>query len=292
MQTDNNSISGIKKIKFSISIKAPKTKVWHVLWDNENYKKWTAAFSEGSNAISDWKEGSKILFLDGKGSGMYSIIAQRIDFEKMSFRHIGEVKNGIEQPLDEKTKTWSGGLETYNLSESGGITELTVELDALVDFIDYFTKTFPVAMETVKSMSEAKEVITIETTVQAPVEKVWGYWNGAEHITRWCNASDDWHTPKAENDLRVGGRFNSRMEAKDGSIGFDFWGVYDEVITHKLLAYTAGDGRKVKVVFETMGNQTKITETFEAENENPVEMQRAGWQAILNNFKNYTESKK
>ncbi len=139
-------------------------------------------------------------------------------------------------------------------------------------------------------MSETKISITVEATVNAPLEKVWKLWTTPEHIMKWNNASDDWHTPKAENDLRVGGKFLSRMEAKDGSFGFDFWGIYDEVKTNELIANTLGDGRKMKVVFTPQGNTTIVTETFEAEGENPVELQQQGWQAILNNFKKYAES--
>ena len=137
-----------------------------------------------------------------------------------------------------------------------------------------------------------KITITVATTVNIPVAKVWEFWTNPKHIINWNNASDDWHTPRAENDLRVCGKFMSRMEARDGSIGFDFIGVYDEVKTNKLIAYTIVDGRKVKIIFEDLGNETKVTETFEAENENPVEVQRGGWQAILNNFKKYTETNK
>ena len=134
--------------------------------------------------------------------------------------------------------------------------------------------------------------ITVATTVNAPVAKVWEFWTNPKHITNWNNASDDWHTPRAENDLRVGGKFLSRMEAKDGSMGFDFNGVYDEMKTNELIVYTMEDGRKVKINFEDLGNETNITETFEAENENPVELQRGGWQSILDNFKKYTEENK
>jgi uncharacterized protein YndB with AHSA1/START domain len=134
-----------------------------------------------------------------------------------------------------------------------------------------------------------KTNITVETTVNAPVEKVWQYWTLPEHITKWNNASDDWHTPSAENDLRVGGKFVSRMEAKDGSFGFDFGGMYDEIKTHELIAYTLGDGRKVSINFSPSANGTKVVEAFEAESVNPAEMQKGGWQAILNNFKKYTE---
>ena len=132
--------------------------------------------------------------------------------------------------------------------------------------------------------------ITVETTVNAPVEKVWKSWSEPQHIKNWCAASEDWHAPKAENDLRTGGTFITRMEAKDGSFGFDFGGVYDNVKKNELIEYTMGDGRKVHVIFSPAGDQTKIVETFDAEAMNSVEMQRGGWQAILDNFKKYTES--
>lgn len=135
-----------------------------------------------------------------------------------------------------------------------------------------------------------KTTITVASTIQAPVEKVWQYWSDPEHITRWNSASEDWHTPRAENDLRIGGRFTSRMEARDGSAGFDFGGVYDDVKAHERIAYTMDDGRKVEVSFSGQGNETRVVETFEAEEMNPIEMQRGGWQAILDNFKQYAES--
>lgn len=139
-------------------------------------------------------------------------------------------------------------------------------------------------------MKTTKQEITIETTVKSPVAKVWEYWTKPEHIIKWNNASDDWHTTKAESDLRKGGKFSSRMEAKDGSFGFDFGGVYDKVKEKELIEYTIGDGRKVKITFANNGTKTKIVETFEAENTNSIEMQKGGWQAILDNFKKYTEA--
>jgi uncharacterized protein YndB with AHSA1/START domain len=132
--------------------------------------------------------------------------------------------------------------------------------------------------------------VTVETLVHSPVESVWEYWNDPKHITQWSKASDDWHTPYAENDLKVGGKFVSRMEAKDGSIGFDFGGVYDEVNIYERISYTLADGRQVKVDFVRQGNDTQIIETFEAEETHAIEMQQAGWQAILDNFKKYAET--
>jgi len=136
----------------------------------------------------------------------------------------------------------------------------------------------------------SRPAITVETTVNAPIEKVWKVWNAPEHITKWATATDEWHTPRAENDLRVGGKFLSRMEAKDGSAGFDFVGTYDEVKQHQMIAYTMSDGRKVKVTFTGTGKSVKIVETFEAETENSLELQREGWQTILNNFKKHAEA--
>jgi uncharacterized protein YndB with AHSA1/START domain len=139
-------------------------------------------------------------------------------------------------------------------------------------------------------MEKQATVITVEANIMVPVEKVWECWTLPEHITQWNNASDDWHTPFAENDLWVGGKFLFRMEAKDGSMGFDFWGIYDEVKEQQLIAYTMGDGRKATVTFSTAGDVTKIVESFEAENMNSIDLQRLGWQSILDNFKKYTES--
>jgi uncharacterized protein YndB with AHSA1/START domain len=132
-------------------------------------------------------------------------------------------------------------------------------------------------------------IITINATVNAPVEKVWNFWNDSEHVVKWNTASPEWHTPKAENDFKIGGKFNYRMEAKDGSFGFDFWGIYDVIKLNEAIEYTLGDGRKVKIQFKSKGNETQIVQDFEAESVNPIEMQKGGWQSILDNFKNYVE---
>ena len=134
-----------------------------------------------------------------------------------------------------------------------------------------------------------ESTITVQTTVNAPVEKVWRLWSQPEHITKWNSPSADWHTPRAENDLRTGGKFMSRMEAKDGSMGFDFGGVYDDIRENEHIAYTMDDGRKVTVDFTEDEDQTRVVETFDPESENPREMQHAGWQAILDSFKRYAE---
>lgn len=141
-------------------------------------------------------------------------------------------------------------------------------------------------MEPVKRSS-----ISVRAKINAPIVKVWKYWTTPEDIVRWNYATDDWHAPRAENDLRPGGKFSFRMEAKDGSMGFDFGGTYENVTINKQIDYTIGDGRKVKIIFLDRGNKTEVLETFETEDINSIEMQRNGWQSILNNFKNYAESK-
>ena len=131
--------------------------------------------------------------------------------------------------------------------------------------------------------------VTIETTVKAPIEKVWSAWTTPSDIKQWNTASDDWHTTKASVDLRVGGEFSSRMEAKDGSFGFDFAGTYTKIVPHALLEFTFGD-RSASVEFLAADEGVTVRETFDAETENSIEMQRSGWQSILNNFAKHVEA--
>jgi uncharacterized protein YndB with AHSA1/START domain len=136
----------------------------------------------------------------------------------------------------------------------------------------------------------AKPKITVETTVSAPIDKAWKYWTSPEHITKWNFASDDWHCPHAENDARTGGKFKSTMASKDGKMSFDFEGIYDEVIDKKKISYSMEDGREVSVDFLDLNGKTKITETFDPEEVNSMELQKSGWQSILDNYKKHIES--
>lgn len=132
--------------------------------------------------------------------------------------------------------------------------------------------------------------ITVQTTVSADTKKAWDFYTKPEHITKWNFASEDWHCPSAENDMRIGGKYSARMEAKDGSWGFDFEAIYDEVVNEEKFTYTLADGRKVNVNFKNLGDKTAVTVIFDAETENSEAMQRDGWQAILDNFKKYAEA--
>jgi uncharacterized protein YndB with AHSA1/START domain len=132
--------------------------------------------------------------------------------------------------------------------------------------------------------------VTVTAAIQADVKKVWDYYIQPEHITGWNFADPSWQCPSASNDMRVGGKYSARMEARDGSFGFDFEAIYDAIVPVESFMYTMPDGRQVTVVFKTNGGKTDVVVTFDPEDENPVEFQKQGWQSILNNFKQYAES--
>lgn len=144
----------MEKVTFTVNINAPKEKVWQTLWQDATYKNWTAVFSEGSRAESDWKEGSKIHFLNENNNGMYSVIDKCVANETMHFKHLGNIKNGEEQPQDETTENWSGAMENYSLTTSQDGTLLAVEMDVIAEYKDYFMEKFPLALDKVKELSE------------------------------------------------------------------------------------------------------------------------------------------
>nr|WP_315231735.1 SRPBCC family protein [uncultured Flavobacterium sp.] len=133
-------------------------------------------------------------------------------------------------------------------------------------------------------------MITVQSTINASIEKIWELWTAPEHVMKWNNASEDWHTPFAENDLKVGGKFKYTMASTDGTMRFDFEGIYTNVVNPSLIEYEIADGRKVKIVFEKDAEGIKVIESFDPETVNPEEMQKNGWQAILDNFKKYVEN--
>lgn len=132
--------------------------------------------------------------------------------------------------------------------------------------------------------------ITVTNLVEAPIEHVWECWTNPDHIMEWNHASDDWHCPAATNNLEIGGTFCYTMAANDDSAKFDFEGTYTDVVENERIEYSLADDRHISVTFEEEGDKIRVTEIFDAENENPVEMQQAGWQAILDNFRDYTEA--
>lgn len=143
----------MKTLKFSVHIAAPREKVWDILWNDESYKKWAAVFQEGSYAISDWKEGSKIVFMRSGGEGMTSLITRKVPNEVMSFRHLNPVKQGFENQTG-PSDNWDGATENFYLNEFDGITELKVEVDAPEEAVKYFESNFPLALKKIKELSE------------------------------------------------------------------------------------------------------------------------------------------
>ena len=147
----------MEKMNFSISINAPKDRVWNTLWNLDSYRKWTAAFAEGSDVETDnWKEGTKVLFTDGKGNGMVSRIAANRPNEYMSFEHLGEIKDGVEDTTSDKVSQWSGAKENYTLTSTPDGTDLQIDMDITEEYKDYFLKTWPKALDKIKELAEAK----------------------------------------------------------------------------------------------------------------------------------------
>jgi uncharacterized protein YndB with AHSA1/START domain len=281
----------METLNFNIRIAANAKTIWSVLWNDETYRKWTAVFSEGSYAESDWKEGSPILFLTPSGEGMSSIIHRLIENKEMTFKHLSTVKDFQVQPLDEKSQQWSGCRESYTIEEVNGMSTFRVSIEVMPGYKDYFIQTFPKALEKVKILAEHAALdITLQAMVKAPLAKVWHLWTSPEHIIQWNNATEEWCTPAAKNELKKGGSFSYRMESKDGKHGFDFSGTYKEIIPEQRIAYTIEDGRNVLITFEENPSGVLITESFQAENLHSRDLQRQGWQAILDNFQRHAET--
>lgn len=285
----------MKTLHFSILIDAPKEKVWDTVIGKATYPQWAETFGPGGDMQGSWEQGSKVLFRSlnekGKHDGMVSEIAENKPHEFLSIRHIGFLKDDVEDTDSPEVKAWAPAYENYTLKDFGSGTEFSVDLDTVDEFAEYFNNSWPKALKALKEIVEKGEssLITVGAFVKAPIEKVWEYYNSPEHITKWAFASNDWEAPHAENDLRVGGKFVTTMAAKDGSEKFDFTGEYTQVKEHELIEYKMDDGREVSVRFMPGEESVFVIITFAMEHENPREMQREGWQAIFNNFKKHVE---
>jgi uncharacterized protein YndB with AHSA1/START domain len=227
----------------------------------------------------------------GQMEGMVSTIAENKPHAFLSIKHLGFIKNGVEDTQSDEIKAWAPSFENYTLKEANGGTELSVDMDTTEQYHQYFEQTWPLALQRLKEIVETgrSTTVTVGTTVRAPREKVWECWTEPSHIVKWCHASEDWEAPHADNDVRVGGKFKTVMAAKDGSTRFDFEGVYTKVKQYELIEYVINDGRRVNVQFTSLPDSIQLTETFEMEKIHPEQVQRAGWQAILDHFQIYTE---
>jgi uncharacterized protein YndB with AHSA1/START domain len=274
---------------YSITIDASPERVWHALWNKFEYPKWVSAFNAGAYFNTDWKEGSMIQFLDPNGAGIYAKILSNKPLAEMTFEHQAEVKDFQNQAIVPGENSWYGSIEKYVLTTENNMCLLNVTIDVMDEYADYFDETFPKALQNIKTQSEHCW-ITIETLIDAPLEKAWDCYTTPAHICKWNAASDDWHTTSAANDVSVGGKFDYRMEAKDGSVGFNFSGTHTAIQHLESIATTLGDDRKMSATFSQQNNKVHLLQMFEPENENAISIQEMGWQLILNNFKKYVES--
>lgn len=288
----------MKQLHFSISINAPKEKVWEAVIGKETYPMWTEPFFPGSNIEGSWNRGAKIRFVApnefGNADGMISEIAENRLYEYISIHHLGFIKNGVEDTTSEEVRKWTPSFENYTFKDVGGATDFIVNIDVPEEMEDMFTSMWNVALVRLKEVSETgtSHIISVIAYVKAPIESVWNCYNEPKHVTQWAFASDDWEAPSATCDLRVGGSFTTVMASKDGKNKFDFKGTYTKLDIHKQIDYVMEDGRKVSVTFTPREQSIQVIVTFDMEHENTRDLQRSGWQAILNNFKKHVEAEK
>lgn len=290
----------MKQFDLGIDIQAKPEDIWAAIISDKKYRVWTKVFDPHSYFEGGWQKGDRIKFLsfdeNGNQRGMVSEIAESVHLKHLSIRHLGIISNGVEDYDSDAAKQWAPAYEKYYLEPvSEGVVRFRVEADIDESEYDFFMEAWEKALVLLKQVCEENlapfAAITIETVINAPVGDVWAYWTEPAHIVKWAFASDDWHCPKAVNDLRVGGHYATTMASKDGQMAFDFSGTYTEVLPLVRLVNQIDDGRMVWVDFEALSpQQTKVVETFEAEDMNSLELQREGWQAILNNFKIAVES--
>lgn len=286
----------MKTIQSTIQIQAPAEKVWQVLWNTSTNRQWARAFGEGMYYSSDWEEGGKVTLSNEEGTGGFGVIEKKIPNQLLRIREKGWIENWKALPIDYsvpvngKNLKWEAGIGEYRLTENDGETELQVEIELGDDWAMILAPVFPAALKLIKEIAEGTAVLEVKTDVLIPIETAWKLFNDPAHIVNWNSASPDWHTPTASNDIRTGGKFSYRMEARDGSFGFDFNGEYTHVEAPEAMEYVMEDGRKASVQFSPVENGTRITTRFDAENSNSLDLQQYGWQAILDNFKKYAEN--
>lgn len=275
-------------LSFEHHFKATPERVWNALWDDANYQQWMEAFSVQSRALTDWKLGSKVYFITTEGDGMESEIGEITPNQRIAFHHLHQLKKG---EIVTTGPTWNGYKEIYSLTETETGTQLHMTLETLDHYADYFREVFPKAFAIVQHIAEQPEkTLTVTIAIQAPLEKVWNAFTQPEHVVHWNQASPDWHCPKAEGTLEVGQSFTYTMAAKDGSVAFDLVGIYDEIEPMQFLRYHFEDHRQITVSFDVMGDTVYVTQTFQPENIHPHNLQKMGWQSILEALKGYLSS--
>jgi len=291
----------MKKINKYVDINTSREAVWAAIINPTKYQLWTSVFQEGSYFEGGWQKGDHIKFLladeQGHTKGLYSEIVESDHLKHLSIKHLGLVTDDIVDYTSEEVKKWAPSFENYYLEKiNDDDTRFTVEVDVDDEEFTYMSDIWDLGLEKLKEVCEKNiggfASITVEVLVEASLDKVWDYWILPEHITEWNFASEDWHCPEAINNLFIGGHFVYTMAAKDGSMSFGFAGTYTDVVEASYIMNQLDDGRMMKVTFQKVGSgHTKVIETFDAEDENTLELQKKGWQSILNNFKKVVESK-
>ncbi len=286
----------MKKLVKSIEIAADQRTVWETIVDPLKYEVWTKAFGEGGFFEGSWNTGDAIRFVArneaGRLEGMNSEIAEGRYPEFISIHHIGVINEGVEDQSPEIQAAWANVYENYLLEPlAGERTRFTVDMDIDEQYQDMFEEMWLKALESMKTVSEAcfrkPMAITVRVVIPRPLSAVWDAFTKPEHITGWNFASDDWYCPKAENQPETGGRFKYTMSSKDGKMSFDFSGKYIEVIPPERIISELDDQRSLSITFKTVPEGIMVEETFTAEGENTLTLQRQGWQAILKNFEAY-----
>ena len=288
----------MNKLVLSIDIHAPRETVWEAITHDAQYRRWTSAFSEGSHFVGNWNTGDTIHFLGpnekGEMQGIASQIAESVEPELIVIRHMGLVKGNVVDFTSDAAKAWAPSLESYKLEKlSDHKTRFHLELDIQPEYYTMMEAMWVKAMALLRDVCEENpntpRRITVATLVNAEEGKVWTYYTEPDHVKKWNAASDEWHCPAATNDLKVGGRFSYTMAAKDGSESFDFAGKYTDMHYGHSFSYVLDDHRTVDVVFSYQAEKMCVIVNFEAETQNSPDLQRAGWQAILDRFKEYVE---
>lgn len=267
--------------------------LWELVVDPDHYRFWIEAFSEGSGFDGDWTKGSTIRFVsedeDGIENGMLSEIVESQWPEFISIRHVGMVMNGVNDYDSPLAREWSPALENYRfIPKEDGTCIFAVEQDLPEEQAEEFKinweKAFDRMAIRLETIAEVGKVITLcEKSLNRP-EVIWEKLVTPEKVMSWNYASDDWHCPNAKNNVEIGGEFHYEMAAKDGSVSFDFWGMYTEIETAKRLYFVLGDGRTVRIDIFKKPYGCLIEERFEAEQQNNLHLQRQGWQNILKNL--------
>jgi len=263
--------------------------LWEMIVDVDHYRYWTTAFSQGSTFIGDWSQGSRIRFVmddeTGNFSGMISEVVVNDWPTIISVKHIGLVMNGIEDTESEQAKFWTPAYENFTLRPEGLDQCWFIMTQDIPESVEAeFIENWKLIEERLKSIELTTYPITIQSTSTLSSEQLWERLTQSELVKKWNFASEDWHCPKAENDLRIGGEFHYEMAAKDESMSFDFWGIYTLIEKNRSLHFTLGDHRKVSIELHDKPYGCLVIERFEPEKENSFHLQRLGWQAILNNL--------